>query len=240
MVCLNYKLQINLRQMKTELIKEIDSIIDHELYYIDDKKLDENRKNKLKNNIIRKIKKTIDTDNFIYRIMDDEHCTYKYIRGKKEAMYCGKKINTNLIDNKKDYLCCSHSKKHIPKKRDKKDTPKTKLINISNNTIPTKQSIELIDKNKDKSLGENKNNIISIEKSINLINNNYIENNIKKQKKQKINYICQKNNIYKNYILNDEYLYKTLTKEFSLLDFVINKFKKNKNNYNKFNFINLL
>jgi hypothetical protein len=30
---------------------------------------------------------------------------------------CQKKIRTNIVDNNPDYLCCSHSKIHIPKKR---------------------------------------------------------------------------------------------------------------------------
>lgn len=42
--------------------------------------------------------------------MDDNHCVFKYTRGKKSGNFCCKKINTNLEDNKKYYLCCSHSK----------------------------------------------------------------------------------------------------------------------------------
>ena len=37
MTCLNDKLQINIKQMKTIFIEEIDFIIDNELYYIDEK-----------------------------------------------------------------------------------------------------------------------------------------------------------------------------------------------------------
>ena len=44
MTCLNNKLQINIKQLKKIFIEEIDYIIDNELYYIDDKKIDENRK----------------------------------------------------------------------------------------------------------------------------------------------------------------------------------------------------
>ena len=45
-------------------------------------------------------------------------------------------------------------------------------------------------------------------------------------------------NIYKNYILNKDYKYKTFFKEYSLLDFVLNKFKNKKYKDYRFNLLN--
>lgn len=39
---------------------------------------------------------------------------------KKEGYMCHKKIKTNIEGGKQDFLCCTHSKLHIPKKRKKK------------------------------------------------------------------------------------------------------------------------
>lgn len=189
MVCLNRKLPINLIQMRTELIKEIDYIIDNKLYFLDvifsslknDIKNDENKYNnkidKLKNNIIKEIKNKINADNFIYRIIDDDHCTFKHKRGKNEGHYCSKKINTNLEGQKKDYLCCTHSKKHVPKK---------KGINKGNHTSPSNNiTINLNDiKNVDKY--SQPNNCLNIRKSLH-DKSNYIKKNIKNKKNTYVN-----------------------------------------------------
>lgn len=99
-------------------------------------------------------------------------------------------------------------------------------------------------------------NNISIKKSVKLINNKYETNvelldfvsgkinnsniqdnncNLNNSKNKIVNY----NNYYKNNIINKEGLYKTLIKEFPLLDFCINKIKniKNKKYSNYYNLV---
>lgn len=238
MVCLNEKLPINLKQMRSVLIKEIDSIIEHELYFLEiifpslkkDLKSDENiynnKINKLKKNIIKDIKNKMDTDYFLYRIIDDKHCTFKHSRGKNEGNYCCKKIKTNLIDNKEDYLCCTHSKKHIPKKKSIKiDYNST---NKKENTkCPSSIDILELDQNKNESNIElldfvgvkiNNSNIPKINKSI-------------IQKKDEKNNNITYNKYYKK-VINNNGQYITLSNDIPLVYFWINKIKKIKNKYN--------
>jgi hypothetical protein len=102
--------------MKKELISILDDIIKERLEYIDD--IEYEKKEKIKTNIIKDLKNEISKDFFIYKIIDENHCVHKFTKGKKEGYYCSKKINTNLeIGEKKDFLCCKHSKKHKPKKK---------------------------------------------------------------------------------------------------------------------------
>jgi hypothetical protein len=68
MVCLNEKLPINLKQMKTVFISELDEIIEHKLYYLND--LDDIKKDKIKNSIIKDFRNKIYSDSFIYMIID--------------------------------------------------------------------------------------------------------------------------------------------------------------------------
>lgn len=241
MTCLNNKLQINIKQLKTIFIEEIDYIINSELYYIDEKEIDENRKIKLKNNIIKKVKNKINSDYFIYRIMDDNYCTFKHKRGKNDGKFCNKKINTNLeMGYKKDYLCCTHSKNHIPKKRKLIKVPE--VSEIKNTIEPVKIDIKeiILDKSRN-----NNNNIIH-DNSFNILENvDNIKNNLDLQK-TKINdkLLLKKNNfkvlktynnninLYKKRVYNDKG-YISLIKEFNLSDFIINKY----NNFN-YNFSN--
>lgn len=143
MVCLNKKLPINILQMKKELFSTLNDIIDDNMDFIDDAK-----KEKIKNNIINDFKNEINKDFFLYKIIDEDYCTFKHKRGKNDGIYCCKKIKTNLdINQKKDYLCCTHSKLHIPKKREIKNMknmknktnltnlPDSKDIKIPNDTI---------------------------------------------------------------------------------------------------------
>lgn len=247
MTCLNNKLQINIKQLKKIFIEEIDYIIDNELYYIDDKKIDENRKIKLKNNIIKEIKNKFNSDNFICRIMDDNYCIFKHKRGKNDGNFCTKKINTNLEKGiKKDYLCCTHSKKHIPKKR---------KINKDLEVSEIKKSIEPVifdnkeiisDKSRNRNINfENKfekvkNKLVSKKMEINdkniifnnklLLKSNIKRNNFKvlKTYNKNINNI----DLYKKRVYNDKG-YKSLIKEIKLSDFIINK----NNNFN-YSFLN--
>lgn len=69
------------------------------------------------NNIIKDKMDYIKSNHFWYLISSDNNCKHVFKKGKKEGFMCQKKINTNLENNKKDYMCCKHSKLHIPKKR---------------------------------------------------------------------------------------------------------------------------
>lgn len=177
-----------MNQMKKVFISKLDEIIEDELYYIDGIK--DEKKNRIKNNIIKEMKKKFESDNFIYLILHDDHCTFKHTRGQNDGKFCCKKITEN--GDKKNYLCRTHNKNHIPQKR------------ITNNKI---NSDKYVDNNKDNSLNNysievsepDNPNIISISKTIYLIKDD-IENNIKMQKIQKIqkiNYSLKYNNINK-------------------------------------------
>lgn len=113
MVCLNENLTINIKQMKNIFISKLDNIIEHELHYIEG--INDIKKDKIKNAIIKEIKNEMNTDYFMYSIMDDKYCTYKHSRGKKEHQFCCKKITNN--GNSKKYVCTIHNKLHIPKKK---------------------------------------------------------------------------------------------------------------------------
>lgn len=87
--------------------------------YFDDEVLNkkiENKK-KLMQNIIKEKINIVKDNNFWYVNSSDSICTYIHKRGKKEGYMCHRKINTNIEGHKKDYLCCKHSKLHIPKRR---------------------------------------------------------------------------------------------------------------------------
>jgi hypothetical protein len=61
-----------------------------------------------------------------------------------------------------------------------------------------------------------------------------IKTNVEDNKKD---YTFKRLNIYKNYIFNKDYKYETLFKEYSLIDFVINKFKNKKYKNYRFNLL---
>lgn len=149
MGCLNKKLPINLHQMKTILLNEINYIIDDKLYFLDvifeclkkELKNDEDEYNnkikKLKDNIIKEIRNKFNCDNFIYRIIDNNHCGFKHKRGKRDQEFCCKKITKN--GNKDKYVCTTHNKDHIPNKRKDKNDLLLKINDkdeIQNNEIP--------------------------------------------------------------------------------------------------------
>jgi predicted RNase H-related nuclease YkuK (DUF458 family) len=66
--------------MKKNIIDELDEIIENELYYLNEIKVD--KKDKIKNRIIKEMKKRINMDLFIYRFMNNDHCTFKHNIGK--------------------------------------------------------------------------------------------------------------------------------------------------------------
>ena len=100
-----------------------------------------------KKNIIKKISKKINnkikdlfsTDHFLYLSMNDDFCVHKFKKGKNEGKFCGKKIRTNLNGKKNDYLCCSHSKEHIPTKRKKIEKKSESIIQQVDNPIIKKK-----------------------------------------------------------------------------------------------------
>lgn len=116
MTCFNEKLPINLKQMKTVLLSELENIINNQLDYV----FEENDKKvkKIENTtkcIIKELKDKLNTDLFIQRMIHNDHCIYKHTRGKKDGNICCNKITTN--GDSKKWLCRTHNKNHIPKKR---------------------------------------------------------------------------------------------------------------------------
>lgn len=185
MVCLNKELPINISIMKEEIISILDNIIKERLEYIDN--IEKEKKERIKSNIIKDFKNGINKDFFIYKIIDENYCVHKFTKGKKEGYYCGKKINTNLeYGESRDFLCCKHSKKHIRKKKVKRQK------SANNNSI--------IIETDEKSKINNINN--KIDKNIykrNKINKMYLYN--KKIKIKNIDYINSTSNLFKNNIL---------------------------------------
>jgi hypothetical protein len=165
MGCGNKKLPINVKQMKNILLKEIDYIIDDKLYFLDvffdvskeDKNNYENKIKKFKDSIIKEIKNKIGTDNFIYNIMDNDHCTYKHKRGKKDGEFCCKKITKNG-DNKK-FVCTVHNRDHKPIKKIKpyEDISLKDNISIPDNIKNTNDNISDSIINNNKMLNTKKN-----------------------------------------------------------------------------------
>lgn len=246
MVCLNEKLPINIKRMKNVMIEEIDFIIEHELFYLDNIKIDENRKNKLKNNIIKEIKNQFNFDLFIYRIIDDEHCSFKHKRGSKDGHFCCRKIKKNKQDG--SYLCATHNKNNIKNKRktsisDIKESVENSISLNFNNTQENKNIIlhEVFDFQNNEVINE------TIDGSINnkVIQKYDKKENIKYMNKfeysnfqNKINNINNYNdNIYKRNIINNRCIYTKLIKEIPLLYFCINKTRiiKNKKNIKRQN-----
>jgi hypothetical protein len=127
MVLLNIDIFVNQKSM----INSIKELIKNALeYYIDNESLTKNKKKLMESIIKKNIGKT--QENYFWYLNSGENvCTHVYKRGKNEGYMCQKKIKTNLIDDKADFLCCLHSKKHIPKKRVKKEKIVTEMVTIN-------------------------------------------------------------------------------------------------------------
>lgn len=205
MVFLNENISFNIKSLKKRLTLELQNFMEEYEHIIKDDKL-----NFLKDKIEEKVKSLFSNDHFVYLSMDNNLCTYKYKRGKNEGYYCCKRIRTNLPDDKKDYLCSIHSKKHIPKK-------KKKNKNKQNNEKYNEKKKEELDKST-----VSLNNVKKIDKLFNDFKENTKKDDLISNKINNQIY-KYKSNIYKDFILNDERIYKTLLKEFPLLDFCINK-----------------
>jgi hypothetical protein len=214
MVCLNEKLPINLAQMKKNIIYELDSIIEHNLYYLDE--IDEEKKTKIKNSITKEFKNKINTDLFIYRIMDDNYCTFKHNRGKHDGEFCCRRITIN--GDKKKYLCRVHNKDHVPNKKIQ--------INNFNKNISIEKSIQLMNIDK----------IDKIDKKPDILIKDSI-NNIKNMKHKHIHVsLKHTSNIINNKIINKRYIKNTniniLKNYLNLYNNIICKYKKNSTCYN--------
>lgn len=204
MPCLNKKLVVDFHKMKSVFVQELENIINNEFYYID--VVTNEKKYKIKNIIVKDFKNKINENNIIEKIIPDNHCIHKYKRGNKEGNYCCNKIRTNLYKNdKKDYLCCKHSKKHIPKKRNTKNDTDINLLNENKNVLQKYIVSETLkDDNKKtnyKYKNENKNNYLQKHINKNILENNNINKfhlyNKKKYLKTNIKNSCS-NIICKN------------------------------------------
>ena len=80
--------------------------------------------------------------------MNNDFCTHKFKRGKREGQFCSRKIRTNLSGETPDFLCCKYSKKHNKKSRQKKKE-NIDIINTINATIKT-MKLKIEKKNKKK------------------------------------------------------------------------------------------
>lgn len=241
MVCLNENISFNINSLKKELILEMKKLISFSFNtLLEEEKVNLSNNEKvtfLEEKIENKVTSLFHNDNFIYLTMNNKHCSFKHQRGNNEGYFCSKKIRTNLEGQKKDYLCCLHSKKHIPKKRKEK---KKNNHTTYDQVIPSVKNVEpfLEDKKEEKE----KPNIELLEFAPPKLNNSNIPRLNKYNKyKSNTNIINVRdpynyNNIYKRFIINENGTYKTLIKEIPLLDFCINKIKNIKNkkyiNYN--------
>ena len=127
MVILNKEILV----CKKSMIKSIKSIMSQVMKkYFDDEILCNNIKNKKKlmEKIIKEKSEETKTNYFWYVNSSSNVCTFIHKRGKKEGHMCHKRICTNIVDNKPDYLCTTHSKLHIPKKRIKKRNSESVII----------------------------------------------------------------------------------------------------------------
>lgn len=245
MVCFNKNLPINLKQMKKVLLSEIDHIIDDKLYFLDiifeslknDLKKDEDKYNnkikKFKDNIIKEISNKFNSDYFLYKIMDDNHCTFKHKRGKRESEFCCKKITNN--GDKKKYLCTNHNPKHIPQ---------PKVINKNIESIKDNTNIEVLSSEDTSSITNINDNIknrenITLNKNIyrnNKINKIYLYNKNMKLKNNSKQYISNSNNnIYPNVICNSFDSIKNICK--NIINHKVCDFKHINNNISIIDFI---
>lgn len=244
MVYLNKNISFNIKSLKKELTLEMQDLMDDYDHILDEKKV-----LSLKNKIEKKIDKLFFSDHFIYLTMNERHCTFKHKRGNNEGYFCCKNIRTNLGGQKDDYLCCTHSKKHTPKKRKQK---KIKSL-IKEDPLQENEKDETTIlggiKNKELSFNDNINikllrlnaNNLNISNKNNIPQKRYLEKIESDQKcvtpifhSLNINkeLTFNNNNIYKNYLLNSDYKYETLFKDIPLLNFCINKLKRSKHKKN--------
>lgn len=187
MAILNDIISLNIKELKKEILKSVEEEIDHELYYLDE--INEDRKKILKKNILKNMKIKINTDNFIYTVMDKNICTFKHTRGKKDGHFCCKKITKK--GDKKKFVCRTHNKNHIPNK---------KIKHLKDKSLENKKVNEKVDHEKN---NENYNYFDNEKHNINNIDLIKVKKIMKKISKNKI-YIGNYgsfifSNIIKNY-----------------------------------------
>lgn len=217
MVCLNENISFNIKSLKKNLTLELQHFIEGYEHLIKDDQV-----NFLKEQLEKKVKSLFNFDYFIYINMNPNNCVFKHQRGKQEGYFCCKNIRKNKVDG--SFKCSNHNKNNKPVKRIKKQK---KNINKDENKIgPDISGLKI---NKDGKISNPEiydkkiNNDLIIKE--NKLNDKSFSDEIKKNK--------NKINIYKDFILNDDGIYKTLIKDFPLLDFCINKIKKVKYKYKK-------
>lgn len=213
MTYLNEIVPINMKALKKLIIEKIEDEIENQLYlldiifpdlkkYIEDNKKIYNEKiNRIKNNISKNVRNIISSDHFCYMVMDDNRCTYKHNRGSNDGKFCCKNITKK--GNKKNFVCRIHNKYHIPEKKIKPCNDKSleTFENLNKNNI---QAVNTSCISNDEISLENKK--INTEPLENMIPNNIkIKNNNDidkiKVKKNSKNY---KNS--KNFIKNKIYI----------------------------------
>lgn len=191
MVYLNKNIFINIKSLEFNILKIVEDKVQNELYYVDN--ITDEKKERIKINILKEVKMEIRKDNFIYRSMADNRCIFKHKNGKNDGHFCHKNITKN--GDSKNFLCTKHNKNHIPSKKRLKENKKQvqRNNNIINNNIVC--NIRKID-----SLHIIKSKLIT-KKNISLKNN--INNNIfrKKFNFYKYYYILNENEKvkYENY-----------------------------------------
>lgn len=194
MVCLNETISVNMKELSKLILEKVNQAIEDELYYVDDIKDD--KKEIIKNRILKEIKTQVKNDNFIYRIMANNRCTYKHKHGKHDGFFCHKNITKN--GDSKKYLCRTHNKFHIPKSR-------KNINNIEDNN-------KIINK-------------FTIEKSINLIKNDidHYPEQLQKINKTSLN-IINDNSIYQKKLFKNNIKRKNI--KIHIDNFNLNYFKK--------------
>jgi hypothetical protein len=156
MVYLNEKVLVDIKSLEMNILMIVEEQIENQLDYIHN--ITDKKKETVKNNIIKKVKKEIRRDLFLHRIMAEDRCTYKHNVGKKDGHFCHNKITKN--GDEKRYLCRVHNKNHIPIKKIK--------CNNSDKNISINKSIHLVNNNK---INYTNNNIDANKKDNDLYNN---------------------------------------------------------------------
>lgn len=123
---------------KLKLKKNINNFINNYIIKLEfELDIDKIKLEKINNTTKKAVSDFFGDDHQIYLSMNENHCTYKYKKGKYEGRFCCKQITKN--GNKNKYICTKHNKDHVPKKRIKKD-----VKNTINSPFKTTDNINLI------------------------------------------------------------------------------------------------
>lgn len=243
MVCLNENISFNIKSLKKNLSLEIQNFMEEYEYLIKDKKI-----TFLKEQIHKKINSLFNLDHFIYINMNENHCTYKHKRGRNEGYFCCKKIRSNnpkkvflCVKHDKDHVPLRRKKKNnkeqkysnnndvnIQFKTFEKEELKKENYDNRKNRNDKLLNFKSLDKETNK---ENKKEIkkssLDLKENLFLKNKNFNINFLNNEKNLKVNSLISfdnkikyniKNNVYKDSLLKDNYIFQTLYKEFDLFD----------------------